>query len=75
VVAVSFSSIDKEADLVLFNSKYHPGLICLYGGHRSTDGRPWDLSLGGMLWLWFPWELRTVCLPVISLTDGAESWR
>jgi hypothetical protein len=23
----------------------------------------------------FPWELRTVCLPMISPSDGAGSWR
>jgi hypothetical protein len=51
---------------VLFNTKYHPGLLWFYGGHRSLDGRPWH---------WFPLELRTACLPLISLADGVGSWR
>jgi hypothetical protein len=64
------SSIDKEADLVLFNSKYCLGLLWFYGAHRSLDGRPWDLFLCGRLWPQFPWELRTACLSMISLADG-----
>jgi hypothetical protein len=29
--------------------------------------------LGGRLWPWLSWELRTVCLPVISPANGAGS--
>jgi hypothetical protein len=69
------SSIDKEADLVHFKSKYHSGLLCFYGEHRSLYWRPWDPSLGGRLWPWLTWELRTVCHPMISPEDGAGSQR
>jgi hypothetical protein len=67
--------MNKEADLVFFNSKDHLGLLCFYSGHRSLDGRPQNPSLGGRLWPQFPWELRTVCLPMISLANGAGSQR
>jgi hypothetical protein len=60
---------------VLLNSKYCLGLLCFYGGHRSLDRRPQDLSLGGKLWSWFLWEPRTVCLPMISPANGAGPLR
>jgi hypothetical protein len=55
---------------VLFDGKYNPRLLCFYGGYRSLDGRPKDPLLGGRLWPQFPWELRTVSLPMFTLTNG-----
>jgi hypothetical protein len=62
----------RRLTFVLFSSKYHLGPLWFHGGHRSLDGRPQNPSLGGRLWPWFPRELRIVCLPVISLADGAS---
>jgi hypothetical protein len=45
---------------MLLDGKYHIGLLRSFGGHRSLDRRPQDLLLGGTLWPWSPWELRTV---------------
>jgi hypothetical protein len=34
---------NKEANHGIFNDKYHPGLLWLYGHHRRLVARPWDL--------------------------------
>jgi hypothetical protein len=58
---------------VLVNNKHLLSLLCSYGGHRNLHGRPCDPSMGGRLWPWSPWKLRTVCLPMISLANGGGS--
>jgi hypothetical protein len=65
----------RRLTLCFFDSKYNPGLPCFYSGHRNLCGRPRDLSLGGRLWPWFPWEPGTECLPVFSTINGAGSQR